>query len=178
MHCEYRRRSVRSGRTSLIVLGLLVLGLVVIYGARFLFGGPSADSLKDLALNGETSQIQREAARQLADMGEPGLENLREVAQRTNNEDVISVCMAGLARQYDDHCMELFLEKLDDPSLAVRVAASKACSKILGRNHHFPAEGSLEERKRIKENMTNDWEAYNGSELHEFNKKRFKEQQD
>ena len=48
------------------------------------------------------------------------------------------------------------------------------------RNERAPtgADGSEAERERIKENMAKDWELYNGSELYEFNKKRFKEEQD
>ena len=171
-HCDYRRRA---GKASLIVLGLLALGLVIVYGGRFiLFAGPSESSLRDQALNGATPQIQREAARQLADLGERGLSSLRDVFQQSNEEEVVAVCLTGLSRQYDDECMDQFLEKLDDPSLTVRVAAAKACTKILGRNHHFPADGRAEERQRIKEQMTKDWEEYKGSELHEFNKERFK----
>lgn len=157
------------------MLGVLALGLVVFYGARFLFAGPSASTLRDIALNGDTTQAQREAARQLADLGEAGVKDLRDVARQSNNEEVVAVCLIGLARQYDDECMDLFLEKLDDPSITVRVAASKACTKILGRDHHFPIQGSADERERIKQNMTKDWEAYYGSELYEFNKQRFKE---
>ena len=150
----YARRSLRrGGQTKWILLGLLTLALVAVFGSRFLFAGPSITSLRDQALNGATPQVQREAARQLADKGEEGLPSLREVARQSDNEEVIAVSMIGLARQYDDQCMDLFLQKLDDSSLTVRVAAAKACTKILGRNHHFPADGKASERERIREQM-------------------------
>ena len=177
-YCDCDRPVSRRGRTSFIVLGLLVFGLLAVYGIRILFGEPSISSLRDEALNGSTPQIQREAARQLADRGEDALDDMRDVLKQSDNPDVVSICMAGLARQLDDICMDVFLEKLDDPSINVRVAAAKACTKILGRNHHFPADGTADQRKRIKNNMAEDWESYNGSELHEFNKKRFKKDDD
>jgi hypothetical protein len=60
--------------------------------------------------------------------------------------------------------------------VTVRTAAAKAITRLLGRDHHFPAFGSASQRAEIKDKIVKDWNSYNGSPLFEFNKDRFKKQ--
>ena len=154
------------------VIGLLVVGFI--YGRGY-FGKPSIASLKESALNGSSAEQQISAAQQLSELG--AVDALREVLEKTTNPDVSAVCILGVARQRDYDSMDLLLAKLDDNSENVRATAASALTKLLGRKYHFPASGRADERAAIKEQIVQDWNDYNGSELFEFNKNRFKEEQ-
>lgn len=123
-----------------------------------------------LAANDEVQQVQ--AAQELSRLGEEGLAGLRKVFTESDNAAVISVSILGLSRQRDYHCMESFIEKLDDPQENVRAAAAKAVVHLLGRDYGFQVRGTLSHRAEFMEKIRDDWEQYRGSELFKFNDQR------
>ena len=154
----------------IVGLGLLLL----VYGSQW-WGRPGIQSLESVALNNSDSTKQQHASLQLVDIGEEAKPSLRRILRESENAGVVSICMNALSRMQDDQSVDVFFSKLDDNSLEVRQSASKAITNMLGRDHHFPATDSVEKRQKAKQRMQADWEMYQGSELHEFNKKRFKE---
>ena len=156
---------------ALIALGAIVL--FAVYGLPY-FGRPNVDRLVEQALNATSQSEQLDAARQLSQLGEPALAGLRQIIADSNNEDVVAVSILGVTRLMDYQSMDQILIRLEDPSLTVRSAAAKSVAKLLGRDHHYPVRGRPEEQARVKNLIVEDWEAYNGSELFEFNQKRLK----
>ena len=152
-----------------LAAGLIALGFV--YGLPYL-RQPSADRLVQQALNASTEAEQAKAARQLAQLDDAAVEGLHQLLTQSDNEDVVAISVLGLSRQMDYECMDQILAKLDDPSITVRSAAAKAAANLLGRNHHFPLNGTVDQRNRVKERMLADWEQYQASELFEFNQQR------
>lgn len=158
-------------RYGLIVLG--AIALFVIYGLPY-FGKPDIDRLVEQALNASSQSEQLDAARELSQIGDPALDGLRQIIADSDNPDVVATGILGVTRLMDYQSMDQILTKLDDDSVAIRSAAAKAAAKLLGRDHHYPADGTPLQRSRSKTKIVQDWEKYNGSELFEFNKKRLK----
>ncbi len=158
-------------RYAIIAFGAIVL--LAIYGLPYLLQ-PSVERLTDRALNASSPSDQLDATRKLCQLGEPALEGLRRIAVESNNEDVVAAALLGVTRLMDYQSMDQILTRLGDPSFVVRSAAAKAAAKLLGRDHHYPVRGMPEDQQRVKDAMVKDWEAYNGSELFEFNKNRMK----
>ncbi len=155
-----------------LAAGLFALGFV--YGLPFL-RQPSADRLVQQALNAPTESERVQAARTLAQLDQAGVEGLRQLLSKSDNEDIVAISILGLSRQMDYECMDQILANLDDSSITVRSASAKAAANLLGRNHHFPVKGDVEERNRVKERILADWEQYRDSELFEFNQERFQQ---
>ncbi len=154
------------------VLAVGVIALGIVYGLPYL-RHPDIDRLVDNALTATSDADQLEATRQLAQLGEPACDGLRQIIAESDNPDVVATALLAVTRMMDYQSMDQILIKLDDPSLTIRSAAAKSVAKLLGRDHHYPIRGSAAERTLVKEQIVKDWEAYNGSELFEFNKKRF-----
>ncbi|MEM7456320.1 MAG: hypothetical protein AAF456_18375 [Planctomycetota bacterium] len=152
-----------------LLLGLVLLGVVYVLP---ILQRPGADALVEKALTATDEREQVRAARDLVALGNTAQSGLRQLMSDSTNESVVSVAIAGAAELYDYDSMDLIIDKLDDPSLEVRTAAGKATTGLLGRDHHFPAGGSEVERARIKAQIEEDWQSYNGSELFEFNRNR------
>ena len=101
------------------------------------------------------------------------MDALRNVAQQSQNPGVVSVCILALSRERDYDSMDLFLAKLDDNNVGVRAAAAKVARNLLGRDFHFPVSGSKKDRDYIREQIAEEWKAYEGSELARINDERF-----
>lgn len=154
------------------VLVVGVVAVVVMYGLP-LSQRPGIDRLTTQALSASSATDQIKAAQQLSQLGQPALAGMRRVMNESNNDDVVAISILGVSRQMDYESMDQILEKLGDPSATIRIAAAKATTKLLGRDHHFPVNGPLELRTRIKNQIAQDWQEYDGSALFEFNKNRF-----
>ena len=165
----------KSRLQAMIVVLAAVLVLLAIFYLPKLFGGPDIEALTDAALNDPSHQAQIRAAQELAQLGEPALESLRKIASESANPGVLSVCILGISRQSDYESMDIIIAKLDNPESSVRSSAATALRKMLGRDFHFPVDGSKENRDRVRDEIIKDWNLYNGSELFEFNKNRSKE---
>ncbi len=153
------------------VLGVLIL-LAGIYGWSRL-GGPNIDSLVQQALTAPLKAKQVEAAQELSEIGQPARDGMAKLLNESDNEDVVSVVIGGLARIRDYESMDNLIASLDHSSRSIRSAAAKAVAKLLGRDHHFPVIGTAAEKAEIKAQIEKDWEEYNGSELFEHNRQRF-----
>lgn len=163
----------RSPMAAVVVL-LLLVAIGGVYLATKFLGGPSIQSLQQTALNGATSEAQVQAAQQLAQLGEDAVDALRVVSAQSTNPDVVSVIILAISRLRDYKSIDVLIAKLDDNVVRVRSSAAKALEKMLGRDYHFPVDGSDSERANIRDQIIEDWNSYNGSELFEHNKKRFK----
>ena len=155
-----------------LAAGLIALGFV--YGLPYL-QQPSAERLVQQALNASTEAEQVDAARELAKLEKASVAGFRQLLNQSDNADVVAVSILGLSRQMDYECMDQILNKLDNSSITVRSAAANAAANLLGRNHHFPVDGTVAQRNRIKERILADWEHYQGSELFEFNQQRYQQ---
>ena len=153
-----------------VALVICLVAVSLIYGLQSL-RRPDIESLANQALAGSPAD-QIKAAQQLALLGQPAVTAMRRVMTNSDNDEVIAISILGLSRNRDYQSMNHILTCLDDPSATVRSAAAVASTNLLGRNHHFPVNGSLEARARVRNEMIRDWESYNGSELFEFNKNR------
>jgi len=158
-------RSSRAYLAALAVVGVLA---VLYYSFGFL-RPPDFDALSETAISGPTSQEQISAAQQLAQIGEEAIPSLRLVSRESGNPDVVSVCVLALSRTLDYGSMDIVLEKLGDSSAVVRSAAAIAGGKMLGRDFHFPVDGSEQERDSIRQRIVKEWNDYNGSELQRSN---------
>jgi hypothetical protein len=161
-----------------LLLGILAAGVIivgVIYVPGFL-RRPNVDRLIEVALSESEAADRIEAARDLCQLGDSAGGGIRTVLCDSNDENVVAICILGVARQMDYQSMDNLIDRLDDPSATVRTAAAKAIARLLGRDHHFPALGSASQRAEIKDKIVKDWKSYNGSPLFEFNKERFKKQ--
>ncbi len=156
----------------MIVFGFVVLAAAIYFLSSSL-GGPSIASLKDTALNGATPEEQVAAAQELAQMGEPAREVLREVAGSSGNPGVVSVCILGISRERDYKGIDIVLAQLDHQNSSVRSNAVVALEKMLGRRFDFPVNGSAAERAAMRDQIVEDWNNYNGSPLFKKNIERF-----
>lgn len=133
----------------------------------------SADRLIKLALTAESEEVQVQATQQLSQLGDSGIHGLRRVFKESKNDEVVAVSIMGLSRHRDYPSMLPIIAKLEDPAENVRYAASKAVTRLLGRDHRFPVRGTQEEQAKFKKTIEKDWEQYYGSELFKYNERRF-----
>jgi hypothetical protein len=135
---------------------------------------PSVRSLAEKAISGQRSEA-TSAARDLDRMalaGEINADLIRRVADEAQDESVRMMALVRLASLWDYEAMPLLLEMLDADSPALRRSSAKAIAKLLGRDHHFPADGTPKERSDGRQRIVKDWETYKDSKLFHVNKER------
>ena len=155
----------------ILAIGLLLLGAV--YGLPYL-QKPNPDDLASVAISASDSSERVVAAQELSRMeGEQAQNAVRKVLSESDDEQVIAVCIQSAARSLDYECIDFIIEQLDSQSVNLRATAAKALIKLLGRNFHFPVRGKQADRDAVKQQIIEDWKAYDGSPLYKINQKRF-----
>lgn len=106
--------------------------------------------------------------------GEIDIALIRRLAKEAGDESVRAIAFSRLASVWDYDSMPLFLESLNADSPALRRSSAKAVAKLLGRDHHFPVDGTHKERADKLARIVKDWEAYEDSRLFQLNKERLR----
>jgi len=150
----------------------LALGAVCVVMAVVLLRTPRAARLLNDALHSKDQSAQLKATQGLLKLGPDALRETKTVASKSTNLEVTALAIAGLAEHRDYSSIELLFAKLDDPSPIVRASAARAVARLLGRDYHFPVEGSANERAKSKEAIVADWNALKGSLLFRRNIER------
>ena len=143
----------------------LALGAVCIAVAAVLLRSSSSARLLNDALHSQDPSAQLKATQGLLKLGSDALDETKAVVSQSENHDVTSLAIAGLANHRDYSSIDLLFAKLDDPTPFVRASAARALARLLGRDHHFPVEGSADERVKSKETIIADWNALKNTEL-------------
>ena len=115
------------------------------------------DQLADIALNGATVDERTKAAVVLADYGEAALPSLRSVVKESDVEAVQSVCLQGLAKQWDYESMDLFLDLAETGPPRVRGRAAQVFMRMTGRQRPFQASAPEPHRSLLVSHMRADW---------------------
>ena len=150
----------------------LAMGAGCVVLAVVLLRSPRASRLLTDALHAQDKSAQLRATQGLLKLGPEALRETKTVVSESTNLEVTALAIAGLAEHRDYSSIELIFAKLDDPSSIVRASAARAVARLLGRDYHFPVEGSLSERAKSKDTIVADWKALKGSELFRRNVER------
>ena len=151
----------------------LVAVAVALIGAGTVFlSGQTPARLLDEALHAPDPAAQLKATHGLLKLGPEALDEAKTVASQSTNLDVAALAIAGLANHRDYTSFDLLLEKLDDGSPVVRASAARGIARLLGRDYHYPCDGSPKERSKVKEKIVADWKELKDSELYRGNIER------
>lgn len=137
---------------------------------------PSARALAEKAISASQSEA-TSAAQDLDRMalaGQVDVGSIRRIAHEARDDSVRAMAFSRLASLWDYEAMPLLLETLDADSPALRRSAAKALAKLLGRDHHFPVNGTPKERGDARDRIVKDWDKYKDSKLFQVNKERLK----
>jgi hypothetical protein len=152
----------------MITAGILLAVLVVVYAWMYWpssSGTASPEELAEVALNSSDQQEQVTAAKELSDLGEPAIEQLRRVLAESDIPGVRAAVITGLANQRDYDSMPKLLDALEDPSLLVRSRAGATVRRMLPTDHGFGAADPPERRAEVVKRLRAEWERFRESPL-------------
>jgi len=161
---EPAQATAAASRNPALIPALALAAVCAVLAVVFLRSPFTARLLND-ALHSPDPSAQIKATHGLLKRGPDALDETRTVASQSTNHEVTALAIAGLAEHSDYSSIDLLFAKLDDPSTSVRASAARAIARLLGRDYHFPAEGSVEERATSKARIAADWDALKKSEL-------------
>jgi hypothetical protein len=141
-----------------VAILVLAVAAVLVYGWSFVKFGPSAASLADKAMHGDTEFDRQAAAVQLGRLGPKGAEYVHRLVKEGPDTSVRVACIQAIRTQQEYGGVTVLIDALDDPAPLVREQASRTLNKMLRRDLHFPLKGDASQRQQATTRIRKLWE--------------------
>lgn len=161
---------------ALISLGLVYVGYLAAASLAGQLWRESPQSLAHTALHSDDPTARLEATKTLLSLGSAAGAQAQGLAAQSSDPEVLAYTIRSLASSYDYSVIETCFSALSHDSAAVQHAAARAIVDLLGRDHHFPFDGTSAEREACVQRMRADWARLKDSELFRYNMTRLKHQ--
>lgn len=165
------------GKHRLAVLLAVLAGLLVLAGAWWLLSREhveSAEELAQLALEGNSPDVQERAAARLESLAgqlpKTGARNavqphLSRLLAESKNPGVRAASMRGLASIWDYQNVPTMLDLLDDESSQVRQAAATSVAALMSADNKFDTNAALESRRAAAKRLREMWRDFTARSL-------------